>query len=295
MNIPWMILPAVLLEAVFYFLPASKGFQQRFGKWNHWLQAALIWTSGMVPSILLNAALGQTPTDLPLLAVSLGIVCIWHLVLPHKPVADILLLGVLAAFILLPWYQGLFPTPPGGPKLSAMAKLLWLRVGIAVFVFLRRWKVPGFSIVPDKRDWVVGVQYFAIFFAILLPVGLYFGILRFQLPKVALWMVPFAAVGMFLAAYLFIAYGEEFFFRGILQPLLSQGMGKWQGMVVASLCFGAVHLPYRDFPNWRFALLAAVAGMFYGKAFEKAHSLRAAMIAHALVVTVWTVAFQRSL
>jgi membrane protease YdiL (CAAX protease family) len=67
------------------------------------------------------------------------------------------------------------------------------------------------------------------------------------------------------------------------------------GMVVSSLCFGAVHLPYRNFPNWRFALLATVAGVFYGLAFEKARSLRAAMIAHALVVTVWTVAFQRSL
>jgi uncharacterized protein len=142
----------------------------------------------------------------------------------------------------------------------------------------------------------VGLAYFGVFFGLLLPVGLYFEILRVQLPKMAEWMVPFAAVGMFFAAYLFIAYGEEFFFRGVLQPLLADALGgKWRGLIVSSVCFGAVHLPYRAFPNWRFALLATVAGIFYGLAYERARSLRAAMIAHAMVVTVWTVVFSRSL
>ncbi len=295
-NFPWQILPALLLEAVFYFLPAWPDFAIRFGKLNRWIQALLIWLSGITPMLLLHASLGLTPVEYPLLAVSLGIACVWFLVLPHRPVADLLLLGLLAAFILLPWYQGFFPNPAGGPKLGALAKLLWLRIGIAVFLFLRRWKVPGFGIWPDKRDWVVGMQQFLLFFAILLPAGLYFGVLRFQLPKMDGWLIPFAAAGIFLGMYLFVALGEEFFFRGILQPLLSQNLGgKWVGVVVSSLCFGAVHLPYRSFPNWRFALMATIAGVFYGRAFEKAHSLRAAMIAHALVVTVWTVLFARSL
>ncbi len=295
-NIPWLLLPGLLLEAVFYFLPAWPAFAKRFGKVNRYLQALLIWLSGVVPVLVLHAALGQKAEEFPLLAVSLAIVCLWFLVLPHRPVADLLLLGLLAAFILSPWYQGFFPSPEGGLKLGALAKLLWLRIGIAVFLFLRGWKVPGFGIWPDRRDWVTGIQQFLIFFALLLPIGLYFGVLRFQLPKMEGWLIPFASVGIFVGMYLFVALGEEFFFRGVLQPLLSQSLGaKWIGVLLSSLCFGAVHLPYRNFPNWRFALLATVAGVFYGRAFEKAHSLRAAMIAHALVVTVWTVLFARSL
>jgi hypothetical protein len=36
-------------------------------------------------------------------------------------------------------------------------------------------------------------------------------------------------------------------------------------------------------------VLAAVAGWFYGKAFEQAGSIRASMVTHALTVTVWLV------
>lgn len=296
MNIPWMILPAILLEALFYFFPLITPLASRFSRWGKWPQAALIFASGVAPILVLHAGLGVEPEGLAVFLAALAVVCLWHLVLPPKPVTDVMLMALLAAFILAPWFQPLFPTPPGGPKLTALAKLLWLRIGIAIYVFPRRFVVPGFSLWPDRKDWLTGLGHFLVFFGVLLPVGLYFGILRFQLPRVDLWVLPFLALGTFLGVYLFVAYGEEYFFRGVLQPVLARGLGsKLMGLLVSSACFGAVHLPYRNFPNWRFALLAAVAGIFYGKAFESARSLRAAMIAHALVVTVWTVAFARSL
>jgi uncharacterized protein len=46
---------------------------------------------------------------------------------------------------------------------------------------------------------------------------------------------------------------------------------------------------YRQFPNWKFVLLATCAGLFYGRAYIQARSIRAAMVTHALVVTVWKV------
>ena len=53
---------------------------------------------------------------------------------------------------------------------------------------------------------------------------------------------------------------------------------------------GAVHLPFGgQFPNWKFAALAAVAHLGYGIAFQKGKGVRAAMVTHALVVTVWRV------
>jgi membrane protease YdiL (CAAX protease family) len=50
--------------------------------------------------------------------------------------------------------------------------------------------------------------------------------------------------------------------------------------------FGAVHLPFGHFPNWRFALVAAIAGYFYAKSYQATGSVRSAMITHALTNVV---------
>jgi membrane protease YdiL (CAAX protease family) len=57
------------------------------------------------------------------------------------------------------------------------------------------------------------------------------------------------------------------------------------------LLFGAAHFWFRTFPNWRFAAVAAVAGVFYGLAFRQARSIRASMVTHALTVTAWRLFF----
>jgi membrane protease YdiL (CAAX protease family) len=77
---------------------------------------------------------------------------------------------------------------------------------------------------------------------------------------------------------------------------LQQWIGKWigseiAGLLLASLLFGAVHLWFRGFPNWRLAIMAAFAGVFYGMAFRQTKSIRASMVTHALVVTTWRVFF----
>ena len=102
-------------------------------------------------------------------------------------------------------------------------------------------------------------------------------------------MTLIAAV-TFLGMLWVVALGEEFFFRGLLQ----QWLGKWlrspvAGWLLASALFGLAHLPFRSFPNWRFAAIAAVAGLLYGRAYVKAGSIRAAMVTHALVNTTWRV------
>jgi membrane protease YdiL (CAAX protease family) len=87
-----------------------------------------------------------------------------------------------------------------------------------------------------------------------------------------------------------VALGEEFFFRGLLQQWVSKWLSSdWAGLVIASILFGSVHLAFRAFPNWRFAAVAAVAGVFYGLAFRRAKSIRASMVTHALAATTWKV------
>ena len=89
-----------------------------------------------------------------------------------------------------------------------------------------------------------------------------------------------------------VGLSEEFLFRGFLQRLLARGFhSEVVGLIVASIIFGLVHLPFRQFPNWRFAILAGAAGIFYGLAFLKAKSVRASMVTHALLVTTWRVFF----
>ena len=93
---------------------------------------------------------------------------------------------------------------------------------------------------------------------------------------------------MFFGILWVVAVGEEFFFRGFLQPLVARGLrSETAGLLIASVLFGSAHLLYRGFPNWRFAILAGVAGMFYGISFLRSRSIRASMVTHALVVTTW--------
>ena len=100
------------------------------------------------------------------------------------------------------------------------------------------------------------------------------------------------AVGTFLGMLWVVALAEEFFFRGVMQQGLSRWLGsQTTGLVLTSLAFGMVHLPFRAFPNWKFALVAAVAGQFYGRAYSQAGGIRAAMVTHALVNTTTRIFF----
>ena len=92
-----------------------------------------------------------------------------------------------------------------------------------------------------------------------------------------------------------LALSEEFFFRGLLQQWLCAWLkSAWAGWMSASLLFGAVHVFYGQFPNWRFAALATVAGIFYGSAFRTGHGIRASMVTHALTVTTWKIFFSQT-
>src|SRR5436309_2124548 len=108
----------------------------------------------------------------------------------------------------------------------------------------------------------------------------------------ALGGIAALAAATFFGILWVVALGEEFFFRGLLQQWVTGWLSsEWAGLLVTSVLFGAVHLWFRQFPNWRFAALAAVAGVFYGLSFRQAHSIRASMVTHALAVTAWRTFF----
>jgi membrane protease YdiL (CAAX protease family) len=105
----------------------------------------------------------------------------------------------------------------------------------------------------------------------------------------------FAFCAAFLEIFLFIALLEELFFRGFLQTLISQNLQSARlGQILISCLFGLFHILHAPFPNWRYVVLATVAGWFYGSAFVKSGSLMASALTHAMVDTVWRTFFSKS-
>jgi membrane protease YdiL (CAAX protease family) len=169
---------------------------------------------------------------------------------------------------------------------------MWFRTGLFSMVSIRRARNIGFGFWPAASEWKIG----ALYFAALLPVAAALGwALRFARPhmRYAGWeKLPLAAIATFFGTLWVLALGEEFFFRGLLQQWIAEWLkNEWAALILASACFGSVHLWYGSFPNWRFAALAGVAGIFYGLAFRQARSIRASMVTHALTVTTWRIFF----
>jgi membrane protease YdiL (CAAX protease family) len=57
--------------------------------------------------------------------------------------------------------------------------------------------------------------------------------------------------------------------------------------------FGFAHITNNGvFPNWRYVLLASIAGIFYGRTWRKTGSIFPSAILHALVDTTWHLLFR---
>ena len=171
--------------------------------------------------------------------------------------------------------------------MDILGQVALIHVSVMAFLMVRRMEGTGFGFLPSRAEWGIGFRNFLLFLPVGIPLALALGAFRFGNATPA-WKVAATFVGILWV----VALSEEFFFRGLLQ----QWMAKWTGsapwaLIATSVLFGMAHLGFRQFPNWRFALVAAVAGWFYGRAYQQARSIRAGMVTHALVVTTWRAFF----
>ncbi len=155
------------------------------------------------------------------------------------------------------------------------------------FLVIRGLEDVGFRLLFRKGDVLEGLANFAAFAIIGIPLAYWLGFITFHAMSVS-WI---AAAFEFIGIYLTIAIPEELFFRGVLQNILvktlpSASSGTY-GLVIASVIFGASHLQHPPIPNWRYGILATLAGLFYGNAYRSKRHLAAAALTHALVDTVW--------
>jgi membrane protease YdiL (CAAX protease family) len=216
----------------------------------------------------------------------------WYVWLPRKPAADILFLIFMASMMLLKVFPRLYLSPDSRLPLSALGQLMWFRTGLFAMVSIRRLQGVAFGFWPTSREWKIGAAYYAEFLPLAAALAWKINFARPRMPASGALWTSFLVIVIFFGSLWVLALGEEFLFRGLLQQWMTTWLGnEWAGLIATSLLFGAVHLWYHAFPNWRYAALAALLGLFCGLAFRQARSIRASMVTHALVVTTWRIFF----
>jgi uncharacterized protein len=291
-NIPrWIVLavlPAFLIEAALYLAAGVESTRARLERLPAGRLATLMTLTAPVPFAIYTVAAGLWDwRSFVVILVLAAAASFWFVLLPRNAAVDVGFLALVAAPIIGEAFKRLYPTPLPKLALSVLGVSMWVRTGMLATLSIRRMEGIGFGLVPRGREWLLGLRYFAYFLPIgfALAVGLAF--VRPEAPVLSLRTV-LLTVATFLGVFWVLALSEEFFFRGILQQQLSRSLrSERAGLIIASVLFGVVHLWFREFPNWRFALLATVAGVFYGLAYMRGRSIRPAMVTHALVVTTW--------
>jgi uncharacterized protein len=200
-----------------------------------------------------------------------GFLAFWYL---RFPAADIPVLVIYGALALGKVSAMLYFAPWPKAPTAIIGEFAWLRTLLFAVLLFRRPTLENFGFIPTKEDWQQGVKWFLLFVPVALAVGIPIGFAKLRTLPPDAARVVLAVVGTFLGHYIFVALREELVFRGLLQSRA--------GILATSLLFGAVHLPFGQFPNWRFAVVAAIAGWFYGRSYLATGSIRSAMITHAL-------------
>lgn len=169
------------------------------------------------------------------------------------------------------------------------APLVLFDLGLLLFLVARPLEDVGFRLELRARELGLVALAFAIAVVDLAPLGLGVGFIRYGPVFPDAWGTLVLATTVFLR----IALPEEFVFRGLLQRGLERA---WRGhprraLLVASAIFGLAHAVHRPWPNWRYALLAAFAGLVYGWVWRRTRALGASALVHAAVDFTWVTVF----
>lgn len=178
---------------------------------------------------------------------------------------------------------------PSGKLAYILTMLLSVNLAIAGFLLMRRIKGVGYSVGWDS-GWTFSVLASLLAFAcIAIPVGVKLRFIAFDLHHQAWNTLPLNAIGILL----FIAWPEELLFRGLLQNCLSRATSSdLFGWIAASVLFGFSHITNGGFPNWRYVLLASIAGFFYGWTWRRTNSIFASALVHGAVDVLWHFLFR---
>lgn len=280
------VLIAFAIQFAFYWLPGFPALRARFeAPLNRRGRALAAGTMLVIPYIIYGAGTGTwSPVSvlklLGITAIALGVYTLFPVRSQELSWQDVMVMLVTAVPIYMRWYREIWPAPV---YLDVMARLFVVSMAAFAILSLRPLTDVGYEWRLELGDWVEGAKQLVLFSAIGLPLGLVIHFIAWHPRNEGIWGVASSFVGIFL----FIAVTEELFFRGMLQNLLEKSIAnKYVARGIASAIFGISHI-HHGFPNWRYVIMAAIAGWFYGTAWHNRRGIMASSITHAAVDTLW--------
>jgi membrane protease YdiL (CAAX protease family) len=205
---------------------------------------------------------------------------------------DGIILLALGLAVDLRWFDTAWPA-----GLRALNELLLVDVGLYGFLAIRRLSGTGFDFCVSwgewKTDWKTGLRELVLLTPPVLLLGLALGFIH---PHRSFLAGNLAGVGWgalrWVGIFFFTAVPEELFFRAWAQNLLERRVGRRVALMIASVVFGLSHFNKRSTHfNWRYVLLATIAGIFYGRAWRERRRVPASTITHASVDWIWSLWF----
>ncbi len=210
---------------------------------------------------------------------------------------EAIILFVLGLAVDLRWLEALWPR-----GLAGLGKLLLVDAALYGFVVIRQLRGTGFDFHLHWSDWKSGLRELALFAPLVIALGLALGFLH---PHAHLLQPSMLLTWVYI--FIFIAVPEELFFRAWVQNLLENRLRFWlnsrmgpradriarmMALVMTSILFGLSHFNKRSAHfNWRYVILATLAGIFYGRAWREHRRVPASSITHASVDAIWSLWF----
>jgi len=192
---------------------------------------------------------------------------------------DAIILLTLGLAVDLRWLERAWPN-----GLAGWGKLLLVDAALYGFVAIRRLSGTGFDFHLRWSDWKTGLRELAFFAPLVLAGGLALGFLHPHGNLHWLSMIP-----TWIYIFIFVAVPEELFFRAWVQNLLERRVGRRAALAITAVLFGLSHFNKRSASfNWRYVVLASVAGIFYGRAWREQRRVPASAITHASVDAIWS-------
>ncbi len=295
----WVAAPvcaAFLIELPFYLLPGFRAVRERLETLGRSRLAGIMAATALIPYLIYSVPTGVFAlSGFGPLMIIVAAVAFWYVMLPRTAASDGLFLGLVAAIVLTRIFGWIYADPIPKLRIEYLGHVMLIRLAAMSVLALRGGSGAEFRFWPSRREWLAGLRWFAALLPCAAIVYWSLGLVEWRPHPLGL---PLATATFFGVLWV-LALSEEFFFRGLLQRWLEQWLGaaisgrkaaSFAALICASVLFGAAHLGFAHaFPNWRFSLVAGVAGIFYGLAWRETRTVQSSMVTHALVVTVWRV------
>lgn len=282
------LLLALLLAAILSLL--CDAVQDRIRKWLHAGPKAVWSVPFLLTAVFCGAALLAHAWTARLCVLVFAytvapVLCVW---MARSRQADRPSLLDFAAILLL-WLPlefaagaSLVPRPAQG-YLHSIAYGIAILLGLILFVGFRSFPGLKYNLPRSWRDARLPVIGYAVSAPLLIIAGLAVGFIP----------TPHASshpAGAMAAAAPVIFFGtalpEEILFRSLIQNLLMLRFGEGRlVLIAASVIFGCAHLDNgpQALPNWRYAIVATIAGIAYGAVFQHASTVLSSATLHMMV------------